>query len=175
MKQVILFVIIALSAISVTPHVAAQAVNPVVAVCFTSGYGSKSNCASLIIYWIQRANSTIHILIYSFTLASITSALVAAKNRGVDVQIVMDHAQSKEASSQYPNLNQTGLQVRLSNNAFEMHDKLAVIDGHVVLTGSFNWTNDANSNNDENLLVLDNRTTAALYEQEFQLVWNAAA
>jgi phosphatidylserine/phosphatidylglycerophosphate/cardiolipin synthase-like enzyme len=44
-----------------------------------------------------------------------------------------------------------------------------------MLTGSFNWTGDANNNNDENLIVINNQTWAAAYEQEFQTIWAKAS
>jgi phosphatidylserine/phosphatidylglycerophosphate/cardiolipin synthase-like enzyme len=142
--------------------------------CFTSGYGSTSDCVSLIVYWIGQANSTIHILMYSITLAEITQALTQAAARGVDVKIVMDSTQAQSEYSQYSKLTAAGMNVRLSHGAYEMHDKIAVIDGHIIITGSFNWTQDANSNNDENLLILNSQTLGAAYEQEFQVVWNAS-
>jgi phosphatidylserine/phosphatidylglycerophosphate/cardiolipin synthase-like enzyme len=143
--------------------------------CFTSGYGSTSNCASLIVDWVGQAKSSIHILMYSITLAEVTQALIQAAARGVDVKIVMDSTQARSEYSQYSELTAAGLNVRLSHGAYEMHDKAAVIDGHIILTGSFNWTQDANYNNDENLLILSSQTLGAAYEQEFQVVWSASA
>jgi len=143
--------------------------------CFTSGYGSTSDCASLIVYWIGQAKSSIHILMYSMTLEEITQALVQAAARGVDVKIVLDSTQAQSEYSQYSKLTAAGINVRLSHGAYEMHDKIAVIDGHIIVTGSFNWTQDANSNNDENLLILNSQILGAAYEQEFQTVWNASA
>jgi len=143
--------------------------------CFTSGYGSTSDCASLIVYWIGQAKSSIHILMYSMTLDVITQALVQAAARGVDVKIALDSIQAQSEYSQYSKLTAAGMNVRLSHGAYEMHDKIAVIDDHLIITGSFNWTQDANSNNDENLLILNSQTLGVAYEQEFQTVWNASA
>jgi phosphatidylserine/phosphatidylglycerophosphate/cardiolipin synthase-like enzyme len=114
-------------------------------------------------------------LIYDLTLPEIGDALIAAKNRGVDVKIVMDSTQANSQYSQFANLNAAGVNMRLSKGAYEMHDKLAIIDGHIVITGSFNYTADSNYNNDENLVVLDSQALAAAYEQEFQTIWNASA
>ena len=179
MKRILIPVLLAITLLPFhsLPQANAQILdpNPVVAVCFTSGYGSTSDCASIIIYWIGQANVSIHILIYDLTLPEITQALAAAAARGVDVKIVMDSTEAKSKYSQYADLTSAGINVRLGNNAYEMHDKLAIIDGHIVITGSFNWTQDANQNNDENLLVLDNPSLATRYEQEFQVVWNASA
>jgi phosphatidylserine/phosphatidylglycerophosphate/cardiolipin synthase-like enzyme len=172
-----LLIAITLLPIYLLPQANAQAAkpDPIVGVCFTSGYGSTSDCASLIVYWIGQANLSIHILIYDLTLPEISQALTAAAARGVDVKIVMDNTQANSKYSQYAELTAAGLNVRLSKGAYEMHDKLAIIDSRVVITGSFNWSQDANQNNDENLLIIDSPNLAAQYEQEFQVVWNASA
>jgi phosphatidylserine/phosphatidylglycerophosphate/cardiolipin synthase-like enzyme len=143
--------------------------------CFSSGYGTTADCADVVIKYFNQATSSIHVLIYDLTLPEIRDALIAAKNRGVDVKIVMDSTQANSQYSQFANLNAAGVNVRLSRGAYEMHDKLAIIDGHIVITGSFNYTADSNYNNDENLVVLDSQALAAAYEQEFQTIWNASA
>ena len=56
-----------------------------------------------------------------------------------------------------------------------MHDKVAIIDDHIVLTGSFNWSNEANNENRENLIVIDSTAIAALYEANFQQNYAATA
>ena len=53
-------------------------------------FSPKGTCAGRVAYWVGRANSSIHILIYSFTLNAIGDALVQAKRRGIDVKIVWD-------------------------------------------------------------------------------------
>ncbi len=52
-----------------------------------------------------------------------------------------------------------------------MHDKFAVIDEAVVLTGSFNWTSQAVKNNQENILFIENSELADKYMQEFNKLW----
>jgi cardiolipin hydrolase len=52
-----------------------------------------------------------------------------------------------------------------------MHDKFAVIDESVVITGSFNWTTQAVRNNQENILFLENKSLAANYLSEFNKLW----
>ncbi len=141
--------------------------------CFSQGE-KGSDCASRVVYWIGRANQTVHVLIYSFTLDSIRVALITAKTRNIQVQIVMDNDQAKQQSSEYGNLTAAGLQVRLSKGFNEMHDKIALIDSHVLITGSFNWSTNANTRNAENLLIIDSAALAARYESHFQTVWTKA-
>jgi phosphatidylserine/phosphatidylglycerophosphate/cardiolipin synthase-like enzyme len=55
-----------------------------------------------------------------------------------------------------------------------MHDKVAIIDDHIIMTGSFNWSEEANKSNRDNLVVIDNGDWAAGYEQDFQRIWSAS-
>ena len=141
----------------------------ILSVCFSPG----GSCANQVVYWIGRANSSIHILMYSFTLDSIGNALIQAKQRkpNLDIRIVWDESGLEDAGSEYLKLLSAGFQMHVDHRSGLLHDKFAIIDGHIVLTGSFNWTNSANDTNRENLLVLDNPPIASAYEKNFQQNW----
>jgi phosphatidylserine/phosphatidylglycerophosphate/cardiolipin synthase-like enzyme len=49
-----------------------------------------------------------------------------------------------------------------------------IIDGKTVVTGSFNFSSNANENNDENLLIIDSPELAAQYAAEFERVYAQA-
>ena len=48
-----------------------------------------------------------------------------------------------------------------------MHHKVIVIDGKLLITGSYNFSKSANEKNDENIIVVDNKFIAAKYLEEF--------
>jgi phosphatidylserine/phosphatidylglycerophosphate/cardiolipin synthase-like enzyme len=139
--------------------------------CFSPG----GDCGSVIIHWISRANSSIHILIYSFTLDDVREALIQAKNRGVDVKVVMERSTVNSSGSEYQNLKNAGLDVHLDTNSGDMHDKVAIVDSHIIITGSMNWTNAGENQNNENLIVIDSQSWAQAYEAQFERVYNASA
>jgi phosphatidylserine/phosphatidylglycerophosphate/cardiolipin synthase-like enzyme len=56
-----------------------------------------------------------------------------------------------------------------------MHDKVAIIDSHIIITGSMNWTNAGENQNNENLIVIDSQSWAQAYETQFQRVYGASA
>jgi phosphatidylserine/phosphatidylglycerophosphate/cardiolipin synthase-like enzyme len=56
----------------------------------------------------------------------------------------------------------------------KLHHKFAVLDQNIVLIGSQNWSQAANTTNDENLLVIRNATVAAHFEREFQRLYDGA-
>ena len=139
--------------------------------CFSPG----GDCASVLIRWISSARTSIHVLIYSFTLDNVREAVIQAKKRGVDVKIVFDEEQAPGQGSEYSNLKAAGVDVRVDTGSGLMHDKVAIIDSHIIITGSFNWSQAGNQENNENLIVIDSSSWAAAYEQQFQLIYNAAS
>ena len=141
-------------------------------VCFSPG----GNCATQILQLIAKANSTIHIMIYSFDNTQIAAALVNAKDRGVDVKVIMDGSEANSTNVDVVQILNTGgvpLKIYTPPGGI-VHDKVAIIDGKVVITGSYNWTNAAENYNDENLLILYSSSLAAQYETEFQSLWTVA-
>ena len=134
-------------------------------------FSPKGGCEAQIIWWINRANISIHVLIYSFTLDSISNALINAYNRGVDVKIVFERDQVTKYS-EYQKLKAAGVPVHNDTNPGLMHNKVMIIDGKIVLTGSFNWSVSAERRNNENLIVIRSIYVARVYEEEFDKIWN---
>jgi len=133
-------------------------------------FSPKGGCEDQVIGWIGRANRTIHILIYSFTLDSVSDALIEAQNRGVEVKVVFEKNQITKYS-EYQKLKAAGIAVRNDTNPGYMHDKVMIIDGVIVLTGSFNWSMHAEEKNNENLLIIRSLYLAGIYEKEFERIW----
>jgi len=135
-------------------------------------FSPRGGCADTIIYWISRANQSVHVLMYIFTLQNVAEALISAYDRGVEVKIVFDKSQGSSYSQQAL-LKAAGIEVRNDTNPNGiMHNKVAIIDNRIVITGSFNWTNSAENNNNENLIVIHSVDVASRYESEFQNIWN---
>lgn len=133
-------------------------------------FSPKGGCANQVVNWINRANRTIHVLIYSFTLDSIGDALINAYKRGVEVKVVFEKDQITEYS-EYQKMRAVGIEVRNDTNPEYMHDKVMIIDGMIVFTGSFNWSANAEEKNNENLIVIRSTRIAGVYEGEFERVW----
>jgi len=135
-------------------------------------FSPKGGCADTIIYWIGRANQSVHVLMYIFTLQNVAEALISAHSRGVEVKVVFDKSQGS-SYSQHALLKEAGIEVRNDTNPNGiMHNKVAIVDNLVVITGSFNWTNSAENNNNENLIVILSADVASRYESEFQKIWS---
>ena len=131
----------------------------------------EDHCALRVISWINRANSSIDLAIYSFTHDDISRALINAYNKGVKVRVIMEE-RNVDKYSEYGKLVKAGIPVKLDENSALMHNKFMIIDGKVVLTGSFNYTNSADKRNDENLVVIASPQVAESYEEEFNEMWS---
>ena len=124
-----------------------------------------------IIKHINQAEAIINIAMYIFTDKEIALPLVKANERGVKVRLYMDQEQVVYPFSQSRFLVQNGINIRISTNNYNMHNKFAVIDNRLLLTGSYNWTFSANHRNDENLMVIDDPEIISRYQKYFEKLW----
>jgi phosphatidylserine/phosphatidylglycerophosphate/cardiolipin synthase-like enzyme len=109
---------------------------------------------------INRAKLRILVQAYSFTSAPIYEALATAKARGVDVRILVDKeargAGFKGAGARYDIARGIPLLVDEIGGRGIAHSKVMVVDAATVITGSFNFSRQAETTNAENLLVFHN-------------------
>jgi phosphatidylserine/phosphatidylglycerophosphate/cardiolipin synthase-like enzyme len=126
---------------------------------------------------IGPAQQDIKVQAYSFTNNVITQALIAAKQRGVDVQLIEDNGEYININGftkiKVDMLKAAGITVYLDGAHSIAHNKVMVIDANgakpVVITGSYNFTQAAENNNAENILVVnDNPVVAASYLANWQ-------
>jgi phosphatidylserine/phosphatidylglycerophosphate/cardiolipin synthase-like enzyme len=137
-------------------------------------FSPKGGCTPAIVKAIGLAKFTIHVQAYSFTAPDIVAALTAAKARGVAIKILMDRDQSVATASAAVAIANAGLELRIDQIKNGLaHNKVMIIDGKKVLTGSFNFTRQAESYNEENLLVIRSPDAAFTYENNWLVCWSA--
>ncbi len=135
---------------------------------FTQHFSPKGGCTEAIVAELNRARREILVQAYSFTCPMIATALIAARKRGVTVHILLDRANEKETYSELGALEKQGLDVLIDAHHAIAHNKIMVVDRRVLLTGSFNFTRQAENENAENLLVIKgNRTLVQAYVDNF--------
>ncbi len=117
-------------------------------------YSPKGGCQDAVVREISRARREILVMAYSFTNDAITSALVEAKKRGLTVDILLDHSNEKERYTELHVFLQHGLDPHIDADHPIAHNKIIIIDRRTIITGSFNFTNQAEHENAENLLVI---------------------
>jgi phosphatidylserine/phosphatidylglycerophosphate/cardiolipin synthase-like enzyme len=64
--------------------------------------------------------------------------------------------------------------MRMDYRSGLLHDKVAIIECHTIITGSFNWSAEANKTDRENLVVIGSRDWATAYERDFEGIWSAS-
>ncbi len=138
-------------------------------VCFTPG----QDCTGLIVTEIAGARSEILVQAYNFTSTPILSAMKAAHARGVDVEVIVDRTSAKvsKSGSHYSAatyLTNAGIPVWVDATVSIAHNKVMVLDGSTVITGSFNFTVAAQFHNAENLLVIHDAQLAAEYRANWE-------
>ena len=116
---------------------------------------------------LSQARSTVDVMAFSFTGAELAAKLRELCSRGVRVRCLFDYGQSKNKASRDEYLRKIGAQVYYSpNRKGKMHHKVFIIDGKTVITGSYNFSKNAESRNDENILLLRSEPIAKLYTAE---------
>lgn len=159
-------------------HPSSLAAEMVVQACFSP----HGKCSTHIVREIEQAKKEIFVAVYAFTSEELAEALVQAKKRGVIVQVVVDHefdARNDKSKVKYleqqkvPLRRHSGQKITTAERENGlMHQKFAVIDRKILLTGSYNWTHSADKLNDENLLMFrDAGPLAEEYRKVFMQLW----
>jgi len=133
-------------------------------ICFTPG----GNCTALIVQALHTATRLVLVQAYSFTSAPIAKALLDAHTRGVQVQVILDKRQRTEKYSSADFLANQGVPVVIDAHHAISHNKVMVMDGETVLTGSFHFTKAAQEKNAENLLIIRDPAVSAHYTQNWE-------
>jgi phosphatidylserine/phosphatidylglycerophosphate/cardiolipin synthase-like enzyme len=124
---------------------------------------------------VRAARESISFMAYSFTTDELAAAMIERAKAGVTVQGVFDKDQyHSNAGTEFDTLKNAGMNVWLDGNPRLMHHKVIIIDQQVVITGSYNFSNNAEHTNDENILIIHNKDIAAQYMIEFQKIYDLA-
>jgi phosphatidylserine/phosphatidylglycerophosphate/cardiolipin synthase-like enzyme len=128
--------------------------------CFTPG----DDCTQDIVNVIDLARQSVYVQAYSFTSAPIAKALADANTRNVKVYVILDKSAVK--NNRYSSatfLINHSIPVWVDYKPAIAHNKVMIIDGSEVITGSFNFTKAAQKRNAENLLIISDNQLAIEY------------
>ena len=131
--------------------------------CFTPG----GTCTDRIVSEIDSARTEVLVQAYSFTSAQIGKALAAAHKRGVRVEAILDRSQRTARYSWATFLANMRIPTYIDARHAIAHNKIIIIDSHVTITGSFNFTRAAEEKNAENLLIIRSRDIAKAYRENW--------
>ena len=131
-------------------------------------FSPQGGCTEAVVANLDKATNTVLVQAYSFSSAPIAKALVDAKKRGVKVQVILDKSQRTERYSSADFVQRAGIATFIDAKHAIAHNKIMVIDGETILTGSFNFTKAGEEKNAENLLVIQDAALAAKYTANWQ-------
>ena len=134
-------------------------------------FAPEDEVASHLVPMIAGAKKSIRFMAFSFTHPEIGAAVLAQANAGIDVKGIFETRGSETEYSELPILYCAGVPVRQDGNPGTFHHKVFVIDDQMVITGSLNFSENADESNDENVVVVTNADMAALYLTEFERRW----
>jgi phosphatidylserine/phosphatidylglycerophosphate/cardiolipin synthase-like enzyme len=124
---------------------------------------------------LNEAQESIYFMAFSFTADPLGEAIRERAESGVTVAGVMDEEQvASNQGTEFDPFRQAGLDVYIDGNPGQMHHKIMIVDESIVIVGSYNFTNSAESRNDENLMVIYNDQIAAFFIEEFRRVYGQA-
>ena len=126
----------------------------------------------VLIALIGQATSTLDIALYYFTDDNLGDAVVAARARNVKVRVLLDGTQEKARGGEYEKLVRAGIEVSVEHVTGKMHHKFVVIDREIVVTGSYNWSSAADTDNLESIVVIECPEIAAAFIAEFDRIWS---
>jgi phosphatidylserine/phosphatidylglycerophosphate/cardiolipin synthase-like enzyme len=133
-----------------------------VSVCFVP----EQSCGAAVANAIATATSFIRIQAYGLTSPVILRALAAARARGVDVQAVLDKSDERDHGKRVTGARfmvEANIPTWIDDSVAIAHNKVIIIDGHLVIGGSYNYTAAADHKNAENVTFIDAPVVADFY------------
>jgi phosphatidylserine/phosphatidylglycerophosphate/cardiolipin synthase-like enzyme len=160
------------------PDVLAETPNPDLTIDGTrvQTYFSPDDSVLTVLYnLLNNAEESIHFLAFSFTSNELGAVIREKAEAGLVVQGVMDEEQiASNTGTEFDPFRQAGLDVLIDGNEGQMHHKVFIIDGQIVVTGSYNFSRSAEERNDETIFVIYNADIARFFLEEFQRVYENA-
>lgn len=137
----------------------------------TVAFCPSPECTFLPLSALDSAQSRVWVAMYSFTNEDFANALIRARERGVDVRVVVEKQQAGSQYSKHRALSDAGIFVRIDSNPNYMHHKFAVIDDSILINGSMNWSGNGVGENNENVSIIHSPEINSLFSNEFEKIW----
>ena len=121
---------------------------------------------------LRSAKGYIYIPVFFLTDKRVVTELIKAKNRNVDIRIIIDAVSASTMYSKHQELRENGILVKVENFAGKMHSKSMIVDDKYTIIGSMNFSNSGENKNDENLIIIQDVGITKFYKDFFLYQWN---
>lgn len=136
-----------------------------------SHFGPGEDCRRQLLDLFIAARYTLDISVFTISDDRLSDAILDVHKRGLKVRLITDNDKARDQGSDIVHLIDCGVPVRMDASESHMHHKFAIVDGKILVNGSFNWTRSATEHNQENILVTDEPKLVAAYLNEFEDLW----
>jgi len=130
-------------------------------------FAPQDDVMSHVVSMVSLATRSIDFMTFSFTDDTLGNAMMDRMDEGVVVRGIFESRGANADSSECARLLAKHADIRLDGNPYTLHNKVIIIDNTTVITGSFNFSENANESNDENLLIIYDPILANYYTEEF--------
>jgi phosphatidylserine/phosphatidylglycerophosphate/cardiolipin synthase-like enzyme len=137
-------------------------------------FASDDDVQSAIVARLKQAKTSIDFMAFSFTDDLMGDTIIERAKAGVKVRGVFETTGSETQYSEFGKMQKAKLDVLQDGNPYLMHFKVFIIDNKTVIVGSFNFSENAQKSNDENLLIFDDPAMAQQFSAEFATVYSQA-
>lgn len=128
-------------------------------------------CLRLLRGCLGGARRTVDVCVFTITDDRITATLLERAKRGVTVRVVTDDEKAWDPGSDIARLRDAGIAVRTDDSPAHMHHKFAVVDGRLLVNGSYNWTRGAVENH-ENVHATTDPKVVEAFAGHFGVLWD---
>jgi phosphatidylserine/phosphatidylglycerophosphate/cardiolipin synthase-like enzyme len=129
-------------------------------------------CDTKLIKFVQSAQKSLDVAIFDVNLDKLVHEIIV-QSKKLPVRVVVDRKEAKggDKGTLVPLLLKAGVTVKYGHQRGIMHDKFVIVDGKVIETGSFNYTNGAAFKNNENQVYLATPSIVTRYQNRFEKLW----
>ncbi|MDZ4717824.1 MAG: phospholipase D-like domain-containing protein [Roseiflexaceae bacterium] len=137
-------------------------------------FSPEDGVAKYILAELQQAKKSIRFMAFSFTADPIAQAMIEQAKAGLTVQGVFERQNASGTGATFAELQSGGVDVLEDGSCYILHHKTIIIDDRIVITGSYNFTNNAERSNDESLVIISDPEVASIYQAEFERIHTQA-
>ncbi len=139
-------------------------------------FARNESVAEAIMDLFNGASGSIEAALYRVNHPRLVQVLEQAVGRGLRVRLLVDGNKYNESRATQALLSKAIIPFRLGYGrrglGSKMHHKFVILDRQMVLTGSYNWTLESESENHENLVILEGPEPVEAYAREFEILWS---
>ncbi len=137
-------------------------------------FSPRGSIKEAIINNIISSTGTIDVTAFTFTAGDLAEALYQAKERDVEIRIIIDQTQDAKRYPVLEFLKEEGfdLQFLKGNIGGSMNNTFAIFDSKLLVTGSYTWTEYAEKFNYENAIFTDEPDVVGKYKKEFETLYD---